>query len=113
MFNEPIRIYSLHEAPQWVRMGAYIAGIRKANVAIYETGYTYMPERLRAIVIPNDSNKRPLRLFSSDEDILAQLTWKQARRAKTKRKATTTDKTFGGKLPFVQLIWKTDIAANI
>ena len=109
--SKPLCIYPhLHHAPQWVRMGAAFAGIRKGYALIYESGYTYIPDRLRAIVYPAAPNRKPLRLYSEDEDILVHLTWKHVKRAKKARKVTASDKdwTCGiGRLPAMQLVWST------
>ena len=67
----------LREMPQWVRKAALIAGIRKGYAVSFQTGYWYIPDRLRVIVYPTSG--KPLYLHSFDEDILVRLTWAQVR----------------------------------
>ncbi len=82
----PVRIYpEFRHAPVWVRKAAYLAGVKGA-VQTYETGYTYMPDRLVARVSQPDG--RILLLFSRDLEQLDFLTWKQAKEAKEQGKAT-------------------------
>jgi hypothetical protein len=82
----PMRIYpEFRYAPLWVRKAAYLAGIKGA-VQTYETGYTYAPDRLAAMIFQPDG--RRLDLVSKDWEQIDGLTWKQVRGAKAQGRTT-------------------------
>ena len=74
----PMRIYpEFRHAPLWVRKAAFLTRIHSGVVQIYESGYTYIPERLRAIVFQASGVK--LLLYSEDEDRIWRRTWNEVR----------------------------------